>query len=64
MYYSNLVSNISPNVKLLFNPGSTNIAESIKEEFLKIIRNSVDIVILNEDEASALSGYSENDAGD
>jgi len=56
------VNNISQNVKILFNPGAPNLCEKYKMEFLRLIRNHVDIVILNEDEAFALTGCSESDA--
>jgi len=58
----NLITDISQNVKILFNPGAPNLCEKYKEEFLSLIRNHVDIVILNEDEAFALTGCSESDA--
>jgi len=57
-----IVNDISQSVKILFNPGAPNLCEKYKKEFLSLIRNHVDIVILNEDEAFALTGCSESDA--
>ena len=42
-------------VKVYFNPGAPNL---IKEDFREIIRDLVDVLILNEDEARRLLGYS------
>ena len=58
----NLANDISQDVKILFNPGAPNLCEKYKEEFLNLIRNHVDIVILNGDEAFALTGCSEGGA--
>ncbi|MBN1643749.1 MAG: hypothetical protein JW856_02875, partial [Dehalococcoidales bacterium] len=59
---SRLLSEVNSKTSIVFGPGAPNLAKKYRNDFLKLIKKHVAVVILNEEEAISLTG--ENSTGE
>ena len=52
-----LLEEVTSDTSIIFNPGAPNLAKESSESFVNVIKEYVNILILNEPEAKYLSGY-------